>query len=150
MRLVNRAAANRVPATRRCMSAWDETSIAQAVSPASRIRAEQRLQLDRVGRRVRHGQHLAADARLDGPDEPGAVAGRLEHGTQQERGRGLAVGAGHADHERGRRTGDPPTAAAASAIARRASGTTTWGMATPGTSRSTTAAAAPRDAASAT
>ena len=99
MRLVNRAAAKRVPATRRCMSAWEETSIAQAVSPASRIRAEQRLELDRVGRRVRHGQHLAADARLDGPDQPGAVTGRLQHGTQQERGRGLAVGPGHADHE---------------------------------------------------
>ena len=39
MRLVKSAAAKRVPATRRWSSAWEETSIAQAASPASRMRA---------------------------------------------------------------------------------------------------------------
>ena len=66
--------------------------------------AEEALEVDRLGRRVRGGPGRASDDPLDGADEPGRAAGGGEHRAQQERGGRLPVRARHAgDLERARR-----------------------------------------------
>ncbi len=100
MRLVNRAAAKRMPATRRCASAWEETSIAQAVSPASRIRARSRCRSTLSGVVWMTGSTCPPTRASIVPMRPARMAGGLEDCAEQECGRGLAVGAGDADdHE---------------------------------------------------
>ena len=91
----------------------DERAEADAVEPAERraVRgrldgraavagvehlAELALQVDRLGRRADGRPALAADAALDRPEQPGPPAGRGEDRVEQERGRRLAVRAGHA------------------------------------------------------
>ena len=58
--------------------------------------AERSLQVDRLRRRADDRPHLAADAALDGAEQPRAAAGRLEHGVEEERGRRLPARAGDA------------------------------------------------------
>ena len=84
---------------------------------------EQPVQVGRLGRRQRQPLAHASDARLDRAEQAARQAGRLEHRSDQERGRRLAVRAGHAhdghvlarparDHvrERPERLAHPPSA----------------------------------------
>ena len=102
LRLVNTATSYVVPSTRPIASAWLDTSIATARTPSLAHHGEQGLQV----RRLRGGpdarQHLVADPGLDGPHQPGGVAGRTQGRVEQVHRRGLAVGAGHADQRAGR------------------------------------------------
>ena len=67
------------------------------------------------------GALLAADDRRDGAEQAGLAAGGLEQGADEEGGRRLAVGAGDADDVELRAWGRRGSAAAAGAMAARAS-----------------------------
>ena len=128
-------------------SACEEISIAHATSPRVEHLAERALEVDRLRRRAHDRPLLAADDRLDRAEQPARRARALEQRAGEERGRGLAVGAGDpGDAQRRRRIavearrGDAP-----SPPARRS--TTTSGTPSP-SGRCTTSAAAPRATAS--
>jgi hypothetical protein len=86
--LVKIAAAKCTASARCSSSACDETSVQHL--------AKRPLQVDRLGSRSLHIALVAADHALDGAEQTGLQSGRFEQLADQERGGGLAVGAGHA------------------------------------------------------
>ena len=99
MRLVKSAAAKRVPAVRRWASACEETSIAQALSPASRMRAKSSCSSIASGVVCRSGTAAPPTRASIVPTSPqGRPAASSIARTRNGRG-GLAVGAGHADDQ---------------------------------------------------
>ena len=97
VRLVKSAAAKCVPSTRWSASACEETSIAQARSPPSSIARKAAWRSIASGVVWITGALAPADHRLDGPEQPAALAGGLEQRREQEDRRRLAVGAGDPD-----------------------------------------------------
>ena len=87
-----------MPSTRDSESAWEDTSIAAPPTPAWTMRAEEGLELERLGRGLARGLRVGAHPVLDRADHAGRSAARAEQGLDQQRRRGLAVGAGDADH----------------------------------------------------
>ena len=72
--------------------------MAQAVDPALAHQREQPVQVRRLGRGQRRLDVLAGDPGADGADHGRPDAGPLQAALGQAGGRGLALGAGHADH----------------------------------------------------
>ena len=108
VRFVNVATSKWIESARPSDRAWEETSITQARSPASSIRRNVALQVDRLRSRAHDRLGGAADDLLDGPEQPAADPGLLEDRADQERRRRLAVRAGHADHlQLGARIAEP-------------------------------------------
>ena len=109
VRLVNRATSKWIASPRCSASACEETSIAQARSPAVQHPPEGRLQVDRLRRGPLDLLLDPADHLLDRPQQPASRPGRLEDLPDQERGRRLPVGPGHADDPqlRGRVPAEP-------------------------------------------
>ena len=98
LRFVNAATAKWIPSTRRSSSACEETSIAQARSPASSIAAERRLEVDRLRRRAHRGRApRRRRPRVTPPSRPHGRPGRLEQVADEVRRRRLAARAGDPD-----------------------------------------------------
>src|SRR4051794_32162934 len=111
LRLVKTAAAQWIPSARCSCSAWLETSIAQARSPARSIPANARWRSMASGVVRASGAGGGgggrppppADDALDRAQQRGRHPGRLEQRADQESRGGLAVGAGDADDAQLRR-----------------------------------------------
>ena len=87
-----------IPSTRRSDSACEDTSIAHAPQPSSTISTQQRLHVRCLRRRARRFADDVADAVGHRAEQAAPDAGRLENRRDEIRRRGLAVGAGDADH----------------------------------------------------
>ncbi len=98
VRLVNAATAKRIPSTRLRVSACEETSIAQARSPASAIRRNVAWRSIASGVVRSTGSSTPPTTRFTVPSRPVWIAGALEDLADQERGRRLAVRPGDPDH----------------------------------------------------
>ncbi len=113
---------------------------ARAVAGVEHL-AERPLQVDRLGCRPHDAAALAADARLDRPEQARPPPRGSEDREQEERRRRLPARAGDA-RDSSSFVGSPKNTSAAGAIAARASATTICGTWTA-SSRSTTSATAP-------
>ena len=148
LRFVKTSAAKRTRSRRCNADACDDASIARRAVAGVEHLAEEPLQVDRLRRRPLDAAALAADPRLDRPDEARPAAGGGEDREEQHRRRRLAVRAGDAGDLRAPRSAArrtrPPRAPSRRARRRRR-------PAEPRSSsgRSTTSAAAPAASASA-
>ncbi len=97
VRFVNTAAAQWIASARCSSSAWEETSMTQAPSPPSSIRAKVACRSIASGVVRTAGSATPPDDLLDGAQEARAGPGRLEQRACQEARRRLAVGPGDAD-----------------------------------------------------
>ena len=145
---MNSAAANGIPAVRRCASACDETSIAQARSPASRMAAKSRCRSSASGVVWRSATASPPTRASMVPISPQGrpAASSIDRTRKVEVVLPFVPVTPTTTRSR---AGWPASAAAARAIPSRVSGTTAWGTATS-SRRSTITAAAPRATASGT
>ena len=108
MRLVNTAADQWMASARCRASAWLETSITTASSPAASMSAKVALQVDRLGGGARDGVLLAPDDGGHRAQQAGRAPAGLQQRPHQEGRRRLAVGAGDPDGGAGARWGRRP------------------------------------------